>query len=174
MSSSTIRMTDVFQSTRRRVGSLLGLTLPATVHSDGVQAERLAMERCDLDDAATTVLRLSGELDSRSYRQLLQQTRAIHAEGRSGLVLDLSGLATIGISGMFALHNAARTFGDLEALDADPGWQALCWGGEKRMAGGGQGRVRLVKPTPAVARVLSGSPLPIDRDVPAALAALRA
>lgn len=173
MNSSPTRVSSVLQSTVRILfgaGQLTGAEDSGS--NKNAQDERLSIERRDLADAPVTILRLRGDLDARTYRKLVDAVWAVFAQGRHGLIVDLGELTGIGIAGMFALHNAARIFGDLDVSEPDLGWHALHWAGEGSTSPGRARKVRLVHPTPGVAKVLHGSPLPVDRDISSALHAL--
>jgi anti-anti-sigma factor len=79
-----------------------------------------------------TVLRLSGDLDSKTYPDLDTQADALIAAGARNILLDLSDVQFMGSAGLRAMHGISNKL--------------------KGSAGGGQ--VKLLNPSEPVARVL--------------------
>ncbi len=79
-----------------------------------------------------TVLRLSGDLDSKTYPDLDTQAGSLIAAGARNILLDLSDIHFMGSAGLRAMHGISNKL--------------------KASTGGGQ--VKLLNPSEAVARVL--------------------
>ena len=79
-----------------------------------------------------TVLRLEGDLDSKTYSDLENKAGALIEAGSRNFVLDLSAVSFMGSAGLRAMHGMANKL--------------------KNSAGGGQ--VKLLQPSDSVARVL--------------------
>ena len=83
-------------------------------------------------DVRVAVLRVSGDLDSKSYPALESKAGELIAGGRDRIVLDLSALSFMGSAGLRAMHGIATRL---------------------KGAGGG-GQLMLVNPSEAAARVM--------------------
>ncbi len=82
--------------------------------------------------APVTVLRVSGDLDSKSYTQLESKAAELIIEGKHRIALDLGGVGFMGSAGLRAMHAIATRL--------------------KGMGDGGQ--LVLVNPSQATARVM--------------------
>jgi anti-anti-sigma regulatory factor len=109
----------------------------------------------ELAEAAVpvTVLRIEGDLDARSYEQLIEAGKAAVADGASHILIDLRAVPYMGSSGLVAIHSLALMLGGEAPADPESGWDA-----HHQMArsveGGMQDRLRLCAAQPAVLRVL--------------------
>lgn len=83
-------------------------------------------------DVPVSVLRVSGDLDSKSYPELESKAGALIAGGKGRMALDLSGVTFMGSAGLRAMHGIAN---------------------QLKGAGGG-GQLMLVNPSEAAARVM--------------------
>ncbi len=83
-------------------------------------------------DVRVAVLRVSGDLDSKSYPALEAKAGELIAGGKDRIVLDLSALSFMGSAGLRAMHGIATRL---------------------KGAGGG-GQLMLVNPSEAAARVM--------------------
>lgn len=124
---------------------------------------------------AVSVLALDGELDASNYERVIEVVRDAYARGARGLVIDMSKLAFMASSGLFALHSAFRIMRGETPPDPEAGWGAL-----HEMAGDHDlesADVRIAAPQEAIARVLErtgmGRLFPIDDSRDAAVAALQ-
>lgn len=100
---------------------------------------------------SVTVVSLDGELDASNYEGVIDVVRNAYAGGARGLVFDLSGLAFMASSGLFALHSAVRIMRGETPPDPEGGWGAL----REMAADDAQGgHVRLAGAQEAIARVL--------------------
>lgn len=125
--------------------------------------------------AGVSVVALDGELDASNYERVIEVVRDAYARGSRGLVLDLSKLAFMASSGLFALHSAFRIMRGETPPDPEAGWGAL-----HEMAGDHDlesADMRIAAPQEAIARVLErtgmGRLFPIDPDRETAVAALQ-
>ncbi len=108
-------------------------------------------------DVPVAVMRLEGELDAASYLSVIDRARELQGDGTRHLVLDLSDLAYMGSSGLFAIHSIATLLRGEEPPDPDAGWGAI-----HAMDRGGSEKVdnlKLLNPQPQVDRVLERSGL---------------
>jgi anti-anti-sigma regulatory factor len=100
-----------------------------------------------------TIVRLDGDLDARSYEELIEAGRAAIAAGASRLLIDLRAVPYMGSSGLVALHSITLMLAGETPADTESGWDA-----HHQMArsveGGMQDRLRLCAAQPAVLRVL--------------------
>ena len=124
---------------------------------------------------AVTVVALDGELDASNYERVIEAVRDAYARGARGLVLDLSKLAFMASSGLFALHSAYRIMQGETPPDPEGGWGAL-----HEMArdhDSPASNVRLAAPQDSIARVLERTGMaqlfPVDGDRAGAVAALQ-
>ncbi|MDP1902221.1 MAG: STAS domain-containing protein [Rubrivivax sp.] len=83
-------------------------------------------------DVPVAVMRVSGDLDSKSHSQLETKAGDLITAGKSRIVLDLSAITFMGSAGLRAMHGIANRL---------------------KTAGGG-GQLKLVKPSDAAARVM--------------------
>jgi anti-anti-sigma factor len=102
-------------------------------------------------DPPVAVMTLDGELDASNYEGVIDAVRQAYAGGARGLVFDMSGLAFMASSGLFALHSAVRIMRGETPPDPDGGWGAL-----REMAADDAegGNVRIAGAQEAIARVL--------------------
>lgn len=134
-----------------------------------IRAERL--------DGDLAVLSLDGELDASNFEELIEHARSAARDGVRALVLDLSGLAYMGSSGLVALHSAAMLLRGEEPPSPESGWAAFHSVAEEVEAAPEREPIALVGPQPPVRRVLERSGMadifPIHPDREAAAAALQ-
>lgn len=83
-------------------------------------------------DVPVAVMRVSGDLDSKSHSQLETQAGDLITAGKNRIVLDLGAITFMGSAGLRAMHGIASRL---------------------KTAGGG-GQLKLVKPSDAAARVM--------------------
>lgn len=107
-------------------------------------------------DKRIAFIELSGELDARSFSDLMQQAKLAHDSGAQFLLLDLSKLGFMSSSGLSALHSMSLLMQDYDALDRDttpvqPG------GGEPPPTNKKPNRVKLINPQPRILRALEMS-----------------
>lgn len=100
-----------------------------------------------------TILRLEGDLDARSYEQLIDVGRTAVADGASHILVDLRAVAFMGSSGLVALHSLALMLAGEAPRDTEGGWDAHHQIA-RSVEGGQQDRLRLCAVQPAVMRVL--------------------
>jgi anti-anti-sigma factor len=124
---------------------------------------------------AVSVVALDGELDASNYEQVIGVVRDAYARGTRGLVLDLSKLAFMASSGLFALHSAFRIMRGETPPDPEAGWGALHE--VSRDHDEQAADVRIAAPQDAIARVLErtgmGQLFPVDADRASSVAALQ-
>jgi anti-anti-sigma regulatory factor len=121
-----------------------------------------------------TILRLEGDLDSRSFEQLIDVGRAAVTGGARNILIDLREVPYMGSSGLVALHSIALLLAGSEPPDPESGWSAH-HAMARSVEAGMQEQLRLLGPVPAVSRVLERTGMTrfiaVDEDEAAALAA---
>ena len=71
------------------------------------------------------LLKLSGDLDANSFRQVIAAGRNLYASGSRDLLLDLSGVSFMSSSGIVALHSLALIMRGEQSPDLEQGWNAM-------------------------------------------------
>jgi anti-anti-sigma regulatory factor len=71
------------------------------------------------------LLKLSGDLDANSFRQVITAGRNLYAAGSRDLLLDLSGVSFMSSSGIVALHSLALIMRGEKSPDLEQGWNAM-------------------------------------------------
>jgi len=102
-----------------------------------------------------TVLQPKGELDGRTYQQLIGKAQELYGAGARDMVLDLGEVRFLSSSGLVALHSIGRLLQGREILDPEAGWSALHT--IEHEVSGKQPlnqHLKLVNPQPAVDKVL--------------------
>ncbi len=115
-----------------------------------------------------TVLSPQGKLDRNTYLDLIDKAREIYDSGQKFLVLDLSQVSELEISGVFALYSIAMIFQGERPLDPEGGWAAV-----RSMAShldSARPFINLYRPQPRVRKALSKGNLPIYDDMATAIA----
>ncbi len=100
-----------------------------------------------------SIIRISGQLDSQTYKELIAKANEVIGAGAENILLDLAGLKYISSAGLIALHTIALLARGDSLPGSEQGWSTL-----KKMDstrdGGLQKRVKLLSPQPDVAGVL--------------------
>jgi anti-anti-sigma regulatory factor len=100
-----------------------------------------------------TILSLDGELDGRTYQDLINKAREIYESGTRSFLIDLAGLTYVSSAGLVALHTVALLARGEALPDTEAGWSAIrSVGGASRE--GKQEHVKLVNPREEVQSVL--------------------
>jgi anti-anti-sigma regulatory factor len=100
-----------------------------------------------------TILSLDGELDGRTYQDLINKAREIYESGTRSFLIDLAGLTYVSSAGLVALHTIALLARGEALPDTEAGWSAIrSVGGASRE--GKQEHVKLVNPREEVQSVL--------------------
>jgi hypothetical protein len=151
---------------------------PVIVNRAPRSTPRLMVVAIEVDGAhQTTLLRLHGVLNHRTYRDLIAAATAAHEQGARHLLIDLHDLNELELSGLFALHSIARLYAGASLLDPECGWRGLRAAAEDLPREIGR-FMTLIHPSPAAQLALSGASfcraLKLCPDVTAALAQLHA
>lgn len=159
----------VYQRYRRsaQVGEVVEVRKPAS---------QSVMTVVEVDGLAPTrLLRWHGPLNYRTYLEVIVAAQALHATGVRRLLIDLEGVTSLELSGLFALHNVARLFAGASLLDPEVGWVGLRAATEE-IPSALTGRVKLIAPSQAAEQSLRNSALgrclEVYPDVATAVAAL--
>lgn len=114
------------------------------------------------------ILQALGELDRFTYPDLINKARELYENGQRFLIVDISEVQEMGLSGLFALYSIAMIFQGEEPLDSEGGAVAM-----RSMASHLEGLpycIRLLRPQPHIQRALLTSGLPIYNDLAEAIA----
>jgi len=102
-----------------------------------------------------TVLQPQGEVDGRTYRELIGKAQEVYAAGAREMVIDLGAVRFLSSSGLVAIHSIARLLQGREMPDPEAGWSALhTMGHDVAAKQGPHPHLKLVNPQPAVDTVL--------------------
>ena len=71
------------------------------------------------------IIRPQGKLDYITYLDLIAKGREVYQVGYKDLILDMSDISEVGISGLFALCSLALLFQDQEPASPEEGWTGL-------------------------------------------------
>jgi anti-anti-sigma regulatory factor len=104
-------------------------------------------------DVPVTILRLDGDLDAKSYTQLIDTGREVIAGGATDILLDIRGVPYMGSSGIVAIHSLVLMLAGEEPPDPESGWSAH-HAMASSVESGMQQHLRLLGPGTAVQRVL--------------------
>jgi anti-anti-sigma regulatory factor len=99
-----------------------------------------------------SVLKLKGELDAASYRDLIAKAQKLYDNGARNLILDLTDLEYISSAGLAALHIVSRLFMGEQASDED-GWESFK-AIDRERENGKQVSVKLFNPSENIDSVL--------------------
>jgi anti-anti-sigma factor len=103
-----------------------------------------------------TVVSVQGDLDAANYAALIAKGRELYEAGARHLLIDLSGVAYMGSSGLVALHSLAVLLRGEQGADGQTSWQGF-HRLERDIEAGSQQGVKLLNPPAAVTRVLETS-----------------
>ncbi|MCC6498786.1 MAG: STAS domain-containing protein [Anaerolineales bacterium] len=100
-----------------------------------------------------TVLRLSGELDSQNYQDLIGRAKELYASGARYFLLDMRDLTYVSSAGLVAMHTIALLSRGEAVEDSENGWAAMK-SAKKASAGEKEERIKLLNPRAEVRSVL--------------------
>jgi anti-anti-sigma regulatory factor len=100
-----------------------------------------------------TVMSLHGDLDSSSYRDVIERAQAAYDGGARKLVLDLAKVPYMSSAGLMAVHSVALIFGG-QAVQPGPTGRPAFRALDPQLDHQARLHVRLVGPQPRVAQVL--------------------
>jgi anti-anti-sigma regulatory factor len=102
---------------------------------------------------AVSIIRISGQLDSQTYQDLIAKAREVITAGAKDVLLDLSDLTYISSAGLIALHTIALLVRGETLPGSDQGWSTLKVMDRTR-DGGLQKHIKLLNPRPEITDVL--------------------
>ena len=102
---------------------------------------------------AVAVIKVAGQLDGQTYKNLIDKAREVYNSGMHDLLLDLSELTYISSAGLASLHTIALMTRGEATPDIEQGWSTLKSMDSTR-DGGMQKHVKMLNPRPEVANVL--------------------
>lgn len=109
-------------------------------------------------DGALTILALAGELDARSYLDVIARVQQLYADGARRLLLDLSELTFLSSAGLVALHSAVRIMRGQAPPDPEEGWNVFhAMSNEVESQAEAEAAVRVLCPQPRVSKALEMS-----------------
>lgn len=100
-----------------------------------------------------TVMKVSGQLDGQSYRDLITAAQDAMNGGAQCILLDLGDLTYISSAGLVALHVISLILRGEPTPDLEHGWAALRSIDRSRQSGM-QKNIKLLNPQPQVVSVL--------------------
>lgn len=125
------------------------------------------------DNAA--VIHIKGSVDGSNFKQLIEQAQALHEQGVTRIVLEISGCEYMSSSGLVALNAITKLLRGERTPDTENGWAVLKTLDDAR-GPAATPHLALVNPTSRVEHVLDLAGLktfiPIYSDTTTALAAL--
>jgi anti-anti-sigma regulatory factor len=104
-------------------------------------------------EVPVTILRLRGDLDAKSYPQLIDTGRDVVAAGAKDILIDMRGVPFMGSSGIVAIHSIVLMLAGEDPPDPESGWSAH-HAMARSVDAGMQDHLRLLGPGTAVQRVL--------------------
>lgn len=102
-----------------------------------------------------TILRPHGPLDAGYYRELIVKAEELYQAGTRFIILDMSDVPSVSISGMVALHGIAALLRGEAPLDPEAGWATLHAVTGDLATGGLQARFKLLNLQPQVEQLLT-------------------
>lgn len=102
---------------------------------------------------SVTVIKVAGQLDGQSYKDLIASAQQVVGSGAKNLLLDLSDLTFVSSAGLVSLHVVALIMRGEALPDLEHGWAALKSVGASRESGV-QKHVKLLNPRPEIVNTL--------------------
>lgn len=81
--------------------------------------------------ARAAVLQVRGAVTCQTYLDFIAAAETAYRHGARRLVVDLSGVAALELSGLFALYSIASLYAGEGLLDPEHGWPTLCAVGDE-------------------------------------------
>jgi anti-anti-sigma regulatory factor len=72
-----------------------------------------------------TVMKIQGELDGRSYLNLIEEARQLYEAGTRHLLLDLSEMTFMSSAGLVGLHTVVMVMHGQQPPDMEDGWGVI-------------------------------------------------
>jgi len=105
-----------------------------------------------------TVLQPQGDVDGRTYQELIHKAQEAYAAGALDMVLDLGGVRFLSSAGLVAIHSIAKLLQGQKLPDTEANWNTLrSIKQERAKKQGPHKHFKLVNPQPAVDKVLQMS-----------------
>lgn len=100
-----------------------------------------------------TVIKVDGQLDGHTYRELISKAQELYQSGGRDFLLDMSDLSYMSSAGLVALHTITLLLRGEVFADSENGWASVK---EAKMAATGklQEHVKLFKPREEIKNVL--------------------
>ena len=114
------------------------------------------------------LLQTRGELDRFTFCNLINKAQELYENGQRFLIIDMSELQDVALTGFFALYSVAMLFRGEKPLDPEGGVVALRMMAEYMHDA--PHNIRLLNPQPHIQKALSTSGLPIYNDLAVAIA----
>jgi hypothetical protein len=115
-----------------------------------------------------TILQAQGELNRFTFEDLINKARELYENGQCRLIVDMSEVGEVSLSGVFALYSVAVLFRGEKPLDPEGGIAALS--SMVNYLEHVPHNIRLLKPQPHIKDALSIAGLPIYDDLAGAIA----
>lgn len=114
------------------------------------------------------IIRPEGKLDYLTYLDFIAKAREIHQDGYKNIILDMSDISEVGISGLFALCSVGLLFQDEEPISPEAGWTGLNVMVNYLRQHFSE-HFKLLRPRPEIEKILIQTGLPIYSNLSAAL-----
>lgn len=102
-----------------------------------------------------TVLRPEGDVDGRTYQELIGKAQEACEAGARAMVIDLAGVRYLSSAGLMAIQSIARLLQGQAMLNPETGWSTMhTVKNEIAATHGSDPHLKLVNPQPAVDNVL--------------------
>jgi anti-anti-sigma regulatory factor len=102
-----------------------------------------------------TVLQPQGDVDGRTFQELIGKAQEACNAGARAMVIDLSGVRYLSSAGLMAIQSIARLLQGQQVLNPEAGWSAMhTVKNEVAEKHGPDAHLKLVNPQPAVDKVL--------------------
>jgi len=127
-----------------RVSTIVRKTATETIAVAGVHPATTPAPRLKLTDDG---IKLPCTLDATCYQEMLALVQQIYPANGSALVLDLSSVEQLELTGIFALHCIALIMRGETIPDPEYGWSAMRTAAEQNLAAGRQNNLTLLNPS---------------------------
>jgi hypothetical protein len=79
----------------------------------------------ETDSVTTAMIQVRGTLDHQTFREFIAVAETLYQDGVRRLVIDLSRVTALELSGLFALHSIAHLYAGEGRLAPEHGWATL-------------------------------------------------
>jgi hypothetical protein len=119
---------------------------PATIHHSALPAQQVQL--------IGKGIKLPRRLDASCYQEVLAAVQQVYPYSGPVLVLDLSDVEQLELTGIFALHCVGLMIRGETTPDPANGWKAMRAAVERNLAAGRQSNLKLVNPSARIEALL--------------------